>query len=342
MKNKNNKNAITIISIVLVVLIVALIVIFVIASSKNKKDELIDQVKQYTSINDFKTIEEVLAYFEIDIYMEINILPYTENTSNKAFYDKLIQYSASALNYQNFRIIDLKNEVTIEVFCNKESKKVKNVIINGENNYFEKHDSLLEINNMQNVTETKMNIQAEILKKLINNNWKISANDIGTKESTFEKYDIYFDEGIEIKEVGNKIFNIIFTEKYKSNIINNIKTTTSKEEIIKILGEPTFKDEYTECIGYKGKDIYFFYNSNKEISVYRIEKNNDSNEFAKIIDSYIEDKDETKFINDIKDKFTNYDKFENNSNGTILQYSLNGIAFRFQKGLSRGVQIYNN
>ena len=356
MKN-NNKKTIIIISIILVILIILLIVIQAIVKSKNEKEELFNQVSNYTSINDFKTIEEVCAYLEcdlkkqekskdnnydVDIYMQIKYLPYTDNQSNKSFYDKLIKYSANVLKYQNFRIIDLKNKITVEVLCNKETKKVKNMIINGENNYFSKHDSLLEINNIDKLDETNMDIQSDIIKKLINNNWKIATNYLGSKESSFEKYDIYFDEGIEIKEIGNKVFNIIFTEKYKDNVINNVKTTTPKDEIIKILGEPTFKDETTNCIGYKGKDIYVFYNTNKEISIYRVEKNLDNNEFAKIIDTYLENKDEAKLIQDIKEKYDDYDKYENNSNGTILQYTLKGLAIRFKRGSSRGVQIYNN
>ena len=137
MKNKKN---IIIISKILVVLISLLIIILLVAKSKDEEQKLISQVKQYTSIEDFKTLEEVSAYMECnfkkqeaskdenydtDIYMQIKLMPYTDNESNKGFYDKLIQYSASVLKYQNFRIIDLKNKITIEVLCNTESKKVK-------------------------------------------------------------------------------------------------------------------------------------------------------------------------------------------------------------------------
>lgn len=357
MKDKNNKKVIVIISIILVILIILLIVTFSLIKSQNEKQKLIDQVKEYTSINDFKSLEEVATYLEcdfkkqesskdenydIDIYMQIKLLPYTNNQSNKGFYDKLILYSANVLKYQNFRIIDLKNKITIEVFCDKENQKVKNMAINGETNYFAKHDSLLEINNIDNLDVTNIDIQSDIIKKLINNNWQITTSDIGTKESSFEKYDIYFDEGIEIKEVANKVFNIIFTEKYKGNIVNNIGTTSSKEEIIKALGEPTYTDEQTKCIGYKGKDIYVFYNSRKEISVYRVENEFNSSEFAKFVDKYIDNKDETELIQNVKEKYKDYDKYENNSNGIVLQYSLKGITIRFKRGLARGIQIYNN
>ena len=102
----NNKKTIIIIGIILVILIILLIVIQAIVKSKNEKEELYNQVSNYTSINDFKTIEEVCAYLEcdlkkqekskdnnydVDIYMQIKCQPYTDNQSNKSFYDKLIK-----------------------------------------------------------------------------------------------------------------------------------------------------------------------------------------------------------------------------------------------------------
>lgn len=357
MKNKDNKKIIIIISVILVILIILLIVVLTVVKSQEEKEELAEQVKLYTSIDDFKTIEEVAVYLEcdftkqesskdenydIDVYIKIRYEPYTDNQSNKNFYDKLVLYSASVLNYQNFRIIDSKNKITVEVLCDKENQKVKSMAINGESNYFTKHDSLLEINNIDSSKTIKLDIQSKVLKNLINNNWQIVPSDLGSKESTFEQYDIYFDEGIKVRQISSKVFNIVFTEKYKDSIVNNIKTTTTKEDIVKILGTPTYTDEVTNSIGYKSENIYLFYNAQKEISIYKVEKDFDSSEFAKIVDTYLENKDEEKFIQDVKDKYTDFDKYENNSNGTLLQYSLNGFAIRFKKGLSKGLQIYNN
>ena len=101
-------------------------------------------------------------------------------------------------------------------------------------------------------------------------------------------------------------------------------------------------DEKSEIIGYKGNDIYLFYNSKKEISIYRIEKDFDSKEFAKMVDTYLENKDETGLIKDVKDKYPDYDKYENNEIGTYIQYSLKGFSIRQIRGTSKGVQIYNN
>lgn len=354
---KNNKKAILIISVILLILITVLFIALAILKSQNEKNKMIEQVKTYTSIEDFKTLEEVATYLEcnfikqinsksencdIDVYIKIKYQPYTDGKSNKGFFDKLVLYSANVLRYQNFRIIDSKNDITIEVQCDKEKQKVKSMAINGEINYFAKYDSYSEIKNIDNEQTVNFDIQSAILKKIIDKNWQVTSRDIGTIESCFEQYDIYFDEGIKVREVENKVFNIVFTNKYKENIVNNIKTTTSKDDIIKILGEPIYSDKTTDCIGYKGKDIYVFYNTKKEISIYKIEKDFESSEFAKMVDTYLENKDENKFVQDVKNKYKDFDKYENDSNGILLQYSAKGIALKFKRGFSKGLYIYNN
>lgn len=357
MKNLDNKKAIIIISCTLIVLLILLIVIKIVVSKQRDEEKIIEQINSYTSIDDFKTIEEVAKYLEcdfikqtnsrekeydIDIYMKIKVTPYIEDESNERFYDKLILYSANVLKYQSFRIIDKKNDITIEVVCDKENKTIKNKIINGEINYFAKHDSYIEMKNMESTKETNFNIQSSILEKVIQNDWKDIKEEFGTKESIFNQYDIYFDEGIEVRKVSDKIFNIIFTENYKEDIVNDIKTSTSKENIIKILGEPTFSNEQFDFIGYKGKDIYLFYNSRKEISIYRVEKDYDSTRFAQIVDNYLENKDQEKLVKDIKEEYGDFDVYDNSSQGTILQYTLKGIQINFRKGVSSGIQIYKN
>lgn len=359
MKKIKNKKII-VICVILVFLVIALIILNILKKVQNEQklnSEMLERINSYTSVNDFKTIEEVAMYLEcefikqeksknedydIDIYMKIKEKPYTNNQSNEGLYNKLISYSARVLNYKNFRIIDKKNDITIQIMCNKDDKKIVSKMINGETEYFAKHDSYLEIEQMNDTNITKLNVQSNVLKKLISNNWREQEINLGTKESTFEQYDIYFDEGIQVRKVNNKVFNIIFTEKYKENIVNNINTTTSKESIIKILGKPTYENEEYNLIGYKSNDIYFFYNKEKQISIYRVEKDYDSKEFAKIVDSYLEKKDQSQLIKDLKKAYTDFDKYENNANGEILQYTLKGIMIRFKKGSSRGVHIFNN
>lgn len=354
MENKKDKRLIKIIVSIIIVLI--LLLILVITRLRNvtvQENKELDRIKSYTTIDDFKTVEEVAKYLEcdyikqekskvenynLDFYIKIKLLPYTDNNSNESFYNKLISYSAKVLKYDNFRIIDRENNNIIEVVCDKEKENIKTIIINGESNYFAKRDSEIQMNNFKQVKETNLTIQSDILTKLISNNWRIKESDIGTKESTFNSYDIYFDEGIELRKIDNRVFNIVFTDKYKLNIVNNITTDTSKEDIIKILGEPTFKDEQTEVIGYKGKEVYVFFNTEKQISIYKVvQESKEDKEFSELLDKYIEDKNTEDFMNKIKQIWNDYDESQVNGNKKELRYSLKGIEVT-----NNSVNIYSN
>ena len=62
----------------------------------------------------------------------------------------------------------------------------------------------------------------------------------------------------------------MFNSKYEKEVINGLKTTSTKQEIIEKLGTPQI--EQNEIIGYKTPQCYIFF-SNNEISIYRKEEN---------------------------------------------------------------------
>ena len=76
-----------------------------------------------------------------------------------------------------------------------------------------------------------MSVSSIELTNLINNNWNPSNVNLGTKESTFKKYDIYFEEGIEIRNISKKVFNIVFNDKYQKDVISGIKVGTNLDSI---------------------------------------------------------------------------------------------------------------
>ena len=357
MLDKRKKKVIIIISSLILVLICILIIIISINKKYKNKEELQEKVSSYTSMEEFETIEEVASFlgcvykkqdvskdnnYRVDVYMQIKIMPYNDDKSNEGFYKKLIAYSANALKYESYRIIDEKKDILIEVICDSENKKINAFYINGESDYFAKKESNKQLKNLKEVKETNINIQSSILNKLIDSNWLANDADFGTKESYFNNYDIYFDEGIEVRKIDSKVFNIVFNSKYKEKIANDITVNSNKTEIISKLGEPSFQDDRYDFIGYKGKEIYLFYNSNKEISIYRVQKNSNNNQFAKLVDEYIEKKEEEKLIQSIKEKYSDYDKYEADSNGVILQYALKGVCIKFKKGISNGIEIFSN
>ena len=289
MKKQNNNLLIMIIVAIVIMIVLAIVLIVVKINLSNKQKSLnIDAIKSYTSISDFKSIEEVCIYldckyikqedsnqesFKKDIYMNIKLEPYSENNSNEAFYNKLIGYSAEVLGYTNFRIIDKEKNLELQVFCDKTNKQVTKYTINGETNYFKKRNSINELKNSSDEKQIDVTINSKILNSLINNDWFITESEIGSKDSVFDSYDIFFDEGVEVKKVNGKIYNIVFTEKYNDSVINNLKTTSLKNDVIKALGEPIYTDNYTKISGYKSKDIYVLYSENeKQISIYPVIK----------------------------------------------------------------------
>ena len=116
---------------------------------------------------------------------------------------------------------------------------------------------------------------------------------------------------------------------------------TSFNEIINILGTPTFGNEQDIVIGYKGKDIYVFF-SKDEISVYRVEKSYDFKEFEDLISRFNENKNVKTFVSGATDIWPDYDLYTYDSDYVNLQYSLKGIKIQFNITKNHGVIIYNN
>lgn len=354
-KKINKKKIIIIFS---TVLLLFLITILLVRNNQNKKEQQYIQqeqqrVKQYTSIQSFQNLEEVALYLnskfikqeksnieniEFNIYMELSEKVQDGEKLNKDFYNKLIQYTAYVLKYKNFAIIDENNKTTIFVICEENEQLVAKYSVNGIENYFEVKESEKNAKQITQVEPIKIQVTSNILKQLMNNNWSTNSISLGTKESTYRGYDIYFDEGIEVKYANKKVFNIIFTEKYNENVINNINTKTSKEEIQKTLGKPQF--ESGNLFGYKTENMYVFFYKN-QVSIYRIEEFN-TEEIAKVIEKYVDNKDMQQLVNGLKEHWKDYDIYENNDKELQLQYSLKGLSVQFNDLNKRGIILYNN
>lgn len=306
---------------------------------------------------DIKTIEDLCAYYNIKLIEQVDSdtsdyskqifveFPYdTKNengTSSRSFYEEVIEMFAKVYNYNNIIVLDDSKAIKIEIKCYKTSQLIDNYTINGEKNYFENLETKLNLSKMSNIELKDIKVESEILKKLINNSWNENAVNFGSKDSELDNYEIYFDEGIEVRKINGKVFNIVFTQKYTENIIESINTNTSLEEIVKKYGESTFTD-LGDLIGYKTKDFYIFFNS-EQISVYRIDTYN-TDEFANLVTNFINSKDERKFVDELKRVWPDYDEYtENESRGNIiLKYSLKGVEFNINITREHGVLLYNN
>lgn len=342
--------------IIPIILILLVLIVISRAIEKAQKQKEIEKVKQYTSIEDFETIEQVAMYFDceyikeepsktngysVDIYLDIYVNTFSGEKSNQVFYERLFQYCAKVLKHNNFIIVDESKDLVIGVICNKETGMITNYYINGTKNYFEQYKSQKAIQEFTRTSEIEINIKSTELKKLINNSWKISDSTFGTKDSMFNNYNIYFNEGISVRKINGQVFNIVFTSNYPNEIVEGITTKTSKEDIIKKLGTPQFESTNNNIIGYKSKDIYMFFADN-EISVYRVEKKFDTSKFVTAVEEFSKDSDLIKLVNEVKKNWPDYDIYKYDEDYVYIQYSLKGISIKYNYNNNNGIFIYNN
>ena len=357
---KLGNKEVSLIKIILIILLVSLIafVIYIVIKSNMEK----------TSIDDFKTSKEVIEYLDskfisrttqvatypVKINLKFKYLPYNEdNTSNENYYNQMIYMIAKVEKYSNFILSDSENDITVKVECEFGSNKITNININDKDNYFVEKNNELTIDNYTKINNVDVNIKSSELNELIKNNWKYNEGQYGTIDSVFNNYDLYFDEGIEVRKIenqildrgvnSNRVFNIVFTSKYKNEILNNIYTNNSLEEVINILGQPHYGNLDSGLIGYRTDKFYIFMNSNKQISIYRYE-NPDKSDFAKIVSLFINEKNSTNLISKVMNLWPDYDNYNEDSsnNSKYLLYTLYGIKIQFNVSNEHGIILYNN
>lgn len=130
----------------------------------------------------------------------------------------------------------------------------------------------------KNIMAIKVNVNNELLKNIIKNNWEINSPEkiIGKPDVYFNTYDVYSTEGISIKHseqkdkegytrLTGKIFNVLLDSSYTDNIVSNISLKSSTDDIVKVLGEPHFKDGGEQVYGYKTEDFYIFFLGGKTL-----------------------------------------------------------------------------
>ena len=355
-KKKSHKKIIIIFT--LIVLLFLITIILVKYNQKLKQQRLweqnVERVKKYTAITDFQNMEEVSAYLNCkfikqqdsereniayDIFMELPVNFENETTENKNFIENLIQFSAYVLKYKNFVILDEKNNTSLVVLCNEEKQIVSTYYINNIENYFDIIENKENIGNFKTTQTSQMDITSQELEQLIEKNWQLNKIDLGTKESFYRNYDIYFDEGIQIRKVNGKVFNIVFTDKYQNTIVNNLNANSTIDEIKNNLGKPQF--ENGNLIGYKGDKLYVFFCDN-QVSVYRIEKY-ETEKIAEIIENKSsENSNEKVFVDEIRNIWKDYDIYIYDENYVKLQYTLKGLCIKYDSTTKKGVIVYNN
>lgn len=343
---KNKKTLILIIAIVLLLFIIAII---------NKKDEN-KNVSEEINYNELTTVENVVRYFNstyikheksksedyyFDIYIGFKYDLYENGANNKLYYEGLLQELTNLLK-TSYRVFDETKNIQIDVKYFKDTNQFY-YTVNGEENYFQKQDSKNSMVEYEKDPIKDLQINSDILMQLNENNWKSSKISLGTKDSIYNKYDIYFDEGIMVKNINENVYNIIFTQRYTNSVINGIVPGKSLEEIASILGTQTYGETYGPYIGYKGDDIYVFFTKEGEISVYRNLKDFEDEEFEKLLVKYVEKEIDLKeFMNELTYLWPDYDEYEYDSNRIYMTYPNKGIEIDMTSDNSIGIKIYKN
>ena len=342
--------------ITIIVIIIALFVVGLIANKIIKRNSSTTKFH----VSEFKSIKELLEYYnctdisivnsnqkefdkDIYLYFQKDITDNLGNTSQE-YYENVISLVAAMMDNKNFRMIDKKRELTIEVKFRENGSA--GYSINGDGKYFETIKSRQAINNMSDEKEIELNIKSSILNNIIKNDWEKTKVQkfLGTAQKKENSYDIYENEGYKVRTISSKIYNIILDANYKNEVFDGIKTGMDNITIKSMLGTPNYDNEDANTlIGYKTKDFYVFFNQG-EISIYRVENfNEDENlEFANFFTELNMTGEYKEFLNRLTDLFPDYETYVQREDYIHIVYPLRGFELILGQKRANRLFIYGN
>lgn len=279
--------------------------------------------------------------YTMDVYLKFKVMPYEEDdTSNEEYYTALINDCARVLRYQSFIMYDEDNDLTVKVKC--QNNKVKNIQINGIDDYFTYRDSEISMKTWKEIPTTMLYTSSGLIQSLIDNDWRDTNINFGSRESIFEGYYIYNEEGYKVRTICGKVYNVVFNKNYQEPVVETIRVGMTTKQIKDYLtAEPSFEDEELGIIGFKTKDYYVFFTDN-EISVYRMYKS-DEDEFFDLANQYTSGQvDFKEFMNRLTTLWPDYSSYEYTSTSVSLKYPLKGIEISANAGDKDGILVYNN
>lgn len=346
-----NKNLYKTIKITLIVLLIVFIVLLLIIGSRKIN---MQNTPIYSTIEEMPDVETLInqmygkyikmedskdeKYYK-DIYVELKYGLYEGEESQKDFYNSLIIAVAQKMNYDNVRVIDEEKQIELKIVCDKENGQLIGSYINGDTNFFGHYESQKALANYKKMKTTELNIESVEINTLIQNGWDKNKLSIGEPENQVDEYIEYATFGINIYEIDEKVFNLIFDDRYEGTVVNGIKVGDSFNTIMSKLGAPTFGSADDFYIGYKGEDLYVFFNQN-QISIYPVEKEVKS--ISELIEKYEEDSSIKKLVSGATDIWENYEEYYYNEYVVNLSYPIAGIKFQFGVMENHGIIIYNN
>lgn len=342
MKRKN----IIIISIIILIFIVGIAIFTKLKKQENAKKTL-KQIAEFYGCEFVKETNTTERGYSKKIYWNYDVPPVNplNNISYKEHYEEVLKAVSGQIK-NNFILTDEKNSLEIRVKYNSKNNKII-YIINNDINYFqsEENKQIAKLNNNEDKI-THLNIKSKELIDTIANNWsrKKTESSYGNKIKLEDNYDIY-SNGIKIKTINSKIYNLIFSKEYQGNVFENITTGMENENIRKILGNPTYENEQDNLlIGYKTDKYYVFF-SNGQVSIYPFENIDEekNKQFANVVQEYNKDQsDYNEILKEITSIYPDYTEFVQDENGIDLKYPLKGLEIKMGNHEKSGIYIYNN
>lgn len=342
MKRKN----IIIISIIILIFIVGIAIFIQLKKQENAKKTL-KQIAEFYGCEFVKETNTTERGYSKKIYWNYDVPPVNplNNISYKEHYEEVLKAVSGQIK-NNFILTDEKNSLEIRVKYNSKNNKII-YIINNDINYFqsEENKQIAKLNNNEDKI-THLNIKSKELIDTIANNWsrKKTESSYGNKIKLEDNYDIY-SNGIKIKTINSKIYNLIFSKEYQGNVFENITTGMENENIRKILGNPTYENEQDNLlIGYKTDKYYVFF-SNGQVSIYPFENIDEekNKQFANVVQEYNKDQsDYNEILKEITSIYPDYTEFVQDENGIDLKYPLKGLEIKMGNHEKSGIYIYNN
>lgn len=279
--------------------------------------------------------------FVYDIYTNFKYDLFENDVSQEEFYGQVIAEVAKRLQYQNFRLLDENKREMIEIKVICLDNKVQKVLINGIEDYFIYRNSQKNLEIYTEIKNTELSIDSVELLKCMENDWN-SNIDFGTRETIFQSYYIYFDEGIETRKIGGKIYNIIFTKNYAESVVNGFTVGTKRDIIERELGTPTFENDDGTIIGYKNDELYIFFGEN-QISIYENRKETNYDAFFELTDKFLnEEYSLLQFMNELTYLWPDYEKYVYDANTVFLSYPNKGIDIKINYDNTNGIVLYHN
>lgn len=351
-KKKNNNNLkIIFIAIGICLCIIISILVGIYSLKEDNSSNIGNSVQQSveTIINNLgskfiaqKKSEE--SGFNYDIYLEFKEDIYVDGESNERLYTNLMSQVISNLK-TSVRFIDESQDLIIRATYVAEENRYY-YTVNGEEDYFLKSDNKFSLENSIGDNFIDLRVQSEELKNTIDSNWNYEEENFGSKESDFNQYSLFWEEGIKVRKIQNSIYNIVFNDKYKQNVVNNINVQTDFDSVIEKLGAPAFGSIRTDCIGYKTEDFYIFFSKNQvkgnEISIYKNSKSN-VNEFEDNLSKFLNSEIDIKtFMNNLTYIWPDYESYTYSNNYLKIIYPDKGVKIEYGENTSDEIIVYEN